>query len=171
MLSIVAGIIVLIGAITVLIWFIETSPIGGQGDWTFDQWTLNYVVGFLILIILWELLFVGVPAGLFFGVGGYVWWKILPEGEKQEFRDRQKKPKKHRARNSRGGGLSCLMFIAFCIYVAIDGNYDTQFGNLSYSYFIYSWLYTLMWILIILGIPAAIILLIIYFTVWRKKPE
>ncbi|GAG71575.1 unnamed protein product, partial [marine sediment metagenome] len=56
---IIACICLFIGALLVLIWYILTSPIGGQGEWTFDQWTLNYVVGFMIQIILWELLFVG----------------------------------------------------------------------------------------------------------------
>ena len=53
-LIIIAGIVLTIDAIMVLVWFIETSPIGGQGDWTFDQWTLNYVVLFMIFLVLWE---------------------------------------------------------------------------------------------------------------------
>lgn len=169
---IAAGICVLIGALLVVIWFIETSVIiGARGTWTFDQWTLNYVVGFIILIILWELLFVGVPTGLFFGIGGYLWWRRLPEDEKQEIKDRDKKKKEHKGlkQGGGGGGFGIIMFIAFCIYVAVDGNYNTLFGDLSYSYFIYSWLLTFMWMIIVLGIPAGIVLLIVYFTVWRKK--
>ncbi|MFX1595530.1 MAG: hypothetical protein ACFFBK_05660 [Promethearchaeota archaeon] len=168
---IIAGVCAAIGALLVLIWFIDTSPIGAYGSATIDQWKLDWVVGFIILIILWELLFVGVPAGLFFGVGGYLWWRRLPAEEKQEFKDREKK-EKHRARDAGGsGGFGFLMFIAYCIYIAVDGNYRTQFGDLPYTYWLSSWFLTLMWILIVLGIPAAIILIIVYFKVWRKKSE
>ena len=61
------------------------------------------------------------------------------------------------------------MFIAYCIYIAVDGNYNAQFGTQPYSYWIYSWLLTFMWIVIVLGIPVAIIALIWYFTKGRKK--
>lgn len=170
---IAAGICVVIGALLVLIWFIETSTLGGMGEWTFNDWTLNYVVGFIILIILWELLFVGIPTGLFFGVGGYLWWRRLPDEEKQEFKDRDKKEKEHKGLKTGGGGggFGLVMFIAFCIYVAVDGNYNARFADLPYSYFIYSWLLTFMWMIIVLGIPAGIVLLIVYFTVWRKKSK
>ena len=166
---IVAGVCAIVGAFLVVFWFIEMSPLGGQGTWTFNDWTLNYVVGFMILIILSELLFVGVPTGLFFGVGGYLWWRKLPEEEKQEFKDREKK-KTHRKREyGGGGGFSFFMFIAFCIYIAVDGNYNAAFGSRSYSYWILSWFYTMIWIFIVLGTPVAVILLIVYFTKWRKK--
>lgn len=169
---IVAVICVFVGALLVLIWFIETSPIGYQGAATFDQWKLDWVVGFIILIILWDLLFVGVPSVLFFGVGGYLWWRRLPEEEKQEFKDREKKSKKRKAQTwGGGGGFNFFMFIAYCIYIAVDGNYNTQFGDRSYTYWIASWFLTFMWILIIFGIPIGIILLIVYLTKWRKKSE
>jgi hypothetical protein len=168
---IIACICLFIGALLVLIWYILTSPIGGQGKWTFDLWTLNYVVGFMIQIILWELLFVGIPAVVFFGVGGYIWWSRLSAEEKAEYKAREK-TKKHRKRNAGGeGGGGLFMFIAYCIYMGVIGKYNTEFGAEDYSYWIFSWFYTLMWILIIFGIPIAIILVIVYFTVWRKKSE
>ena len=170
---VIAVIVCAIGALLVLVWFIESSPLGGQGEWTFNDWTLNYVVGFIILIILWELLLVAVPAALFFGLGGYLWWKKLPHEEKQVFKDREKKGKKYQHPKNVGGsgGFSLFMFIAYCIVIAIDGNYNTRFGQLDYSYFIYAWFFTFMWLLIIFGVPVVIILLIVYFKVWKKKLE
>jgi hypothetical protein len=171
MIAIIAGIVACLGAVLVVFWFMLTSPIGGQGTWFFNDWTLMHVVCFIILLILWELLFVGVPTGLFFGLGGYIWWRRLPDEEKQEFKARTKK-ETHRARNwGGGGGGGLFMFIAFCIFVAVDGFYDTQFSLLPYSYFVRAWFLTLMWIIIYFGIPAGVILLIVYFKVWRKKSE
>jgi len=166
---IIGGICLIIGALFVLFWFMETTPLGGQGTWTFNDWTLNYIVGFIILVILWELLFVGIPAGLFFGVGGYLWWRQLPEEEKQEFKARETT---HKNKDwCGGGGFSFFMFIAYCIYIAVDGNYNAPLGSQSYTYWIYSWFLTLMWIIIVLGIPVGIILLIVYFTKWRPKSK
>ena len=168
---IIAGVCIVTGAVLVLFWFIETSPIGLQGTATLDQWSLDWIVGFYILMILWELLFVGIPTVLFFGVGGYIFWSRLPDEEKQEHKARDKK-ESHRKRNAGGGGGgSFFMFIAYCIYIGIQGNYYAPFGSQPYSYWVYSWFLTIMWILIIFGIPICIILLIVYLTVWRKKSE
>ena len=166
-----ACVILFIVALWVIIAYINASPIGGMGTWTLNDWTLNYIVGFMIQIILWELLLVGLPAGIFFGLGGYFWWSRLSEEDKQEHKAREKK-NKHRKRNAGGsGGGSFFMFIAYCIYIATQGKYDTPFGNESYSYWVFAWFFTLMWIFIIIGIPVVIILIIVYFTVWRKKSE
>ncbi|MFX1376190.1 MAG: hypothetical protein ACFFA0_10280 [Promethearchaeota archaeon] len=171
LIAIIGAVCLFIGSIIVLIWFIETSPIGYQGSATFDQWKLDWVVGFIILIILWELLFIGVPAGLFYGIGGYLWWRGLPEEEKQEFKARDKKDKAYKAGKygGGGGGFGIFMFIAYCFYIGMDGNYHTQFGDRSYSYWLYSYMLTFIWVIIILGVPIGIICLILYFTKWRKK--
>ena len=175
--AIIAGVFVVIGGILVLFWFINTSPIGLQGQATFDQWRLDWVVGFMILLILWELLFVGISTGVFFGVGVYIYWSRLPEEERQEYKAREKK-NKHRKRNAGGGGgFSFFVFIAYCIYMGIQQSaaygsmYLAPFGSQPYSYWVYSWFLTIMWIFIIFGVPICIILLIVYFTVWRKKSE
>ncbi|MFX1591512.1 MAG: hypothetical protein ACFFCL_02355 [Promethearchaeota archaeon] len=165
-----AGVCAIVGLLLVLIWFIQTSPIGGQGTWTFNDWTLMHILCFIILLILWELLFVGLPTGLFFGVGGYIWWKRLPDEKKQEFKDREKKKRRTKEVGG-GGGFSFFMFIAYCMYIAVQGYYDVPFGTMPWSFWVYSWFLTFMWILIVLGIPALIIVIIVYFTVWRKKSE
>ena len=168
---IIAVVFAFIGALVVIIWFIETSPIGAQGTALIGDWSLDWIVGFYILVILFELLFVGIPAGLFFGVGGYIWWKRLPDEEKAEFKAREKK-NKHRKRNAGGsGGGGLLMFIAYAIYMGVQGNYYAPFSSQPYSYWVYGMFYTLMWMLIIFGIPICIILLIVYLTVWRNKSE
>ncbi|NVM36547.1 MAG: hypothetical protein HWN81_13200 [Candidatus Lokiarchaeota archaeon] len=168
---IIACVCVIIGALLVVFWIIEVNPFVHPRTGTFNDWTLNYIVGFIIQIILGELLFVGIPTGLFFGAGGYLWWRKLPAEEKQEFKEREKK-ETHRTKDyGGGGGFSFFMFIAYCIYIAVDGNYNATLGSQPYSYWVYSWFLTLMWIIIVLGIPAGIILLIVYFKVWRKKSE
>jgi len=172
---IAAGVCLAIGALLVFLWFINITPIGAiggiGGTLPIAQWTLEMVLLFMIFSFLFELLFVGVPAALFFGVGGYIWWRRLPAEEKQEFKDREKK-KTHRARNAGGGGGGgFFMFIAYYIYMFVQGFHTVQFGAVAYSFWIYHCFLTLMWIFIVLGIPALIIVIIVYFTVWRKKSE
>lgn len=166
------GIAACIGAVIVLIRFIETSPIGAQGTALIGDWNLDWIVGFTILIILWELLLVGAPCALVFGLGGYLWWRRLPEEEKQEFKDREKKEKAHRKEKyGGGGGGGLLIFIGYCLFHGIKGTYYTPFGAVLYSYWIFTWIETIMWFFIVLGIPAAIVIIIVYFTYWRKKTE
>ncbi len=168
---IAAGVFIVIGAIIVGIWFIETSPLGAYGAATFNAWSLNWVLGFVILLFLWELLFVGIPTGLFFGVGGYLWWRRLPDEEKAEIKARDKSKKHTKETVGGGGGFGIVMFIAYCLYHGIMGNYYTPFGTYSYAFWIYSYLLTIAWMLIVLGGLAIIILTIVYFAVWRKKKE
>ena len=165
-LCIAAIVILSIIAVNVVIWHIQTSPIGNYGNATFDQWSLDWIVRFFIMLILWELIFVGLPAGLIFGLGGYLWWQRLTDEEKSKFKEEDKK--NHKARGA--GGFGLFMFIAYCIYIAIDGNYYAPFGSQPYSYWVYSYLLTIGWLLIIVGIPAAIAGLI-YLRYWLNKPE
>ncbi len=169
---VVGAIIGFIGFTLVMIWFIESSPLGGYGKWTFDRWSLENVVGFLMLSIVWELLLVGIPAIAFFGVFGYLWWTNLSDETKEEFKslDADSKLKKGKKTQNKkyqsGGGGSFFLFIVMCIMVAIDGNWSTRFGDLSqgYSYFIYAYMFGMMWIGIIIVIPIVIAVVIYYLT-------
>ena len=166
---IVAGIIACIGFVLVFFSVIQTSTLGGKGTWTFDRWTLTYVIGFFIISTGWVLLVVGAPAAVFFGVFGYLWWKNLSDETKEECRalDKSEKQKRINNRAYQGGGGSFFTFIVVCIMVALDGNWNTQFGALDYSYFIYALFFGLMWIGIIIGIPVCIAVLIWYLV--KKK--
>ncbi len=162
--SIVGCVAAVAGAVLVLFWLIETSPIGAMGTATIGEWTLAWIWEFFIFLILWELLFVGIPVGVALGLGWYFWWKRLPAEERVEFRGRWRG-----RRTAEGGGFGFAMFIVYSIYIYIQGDFFTPFGDHPYSYWVYSWFLTLGWLLIIVGIPAAIILPIVYFKVWRKK--
>ncbi len=170
--AIIVAIVAFISAGFVLNSFMSTSYIGAQGTATIDQWTLDWIVGFLIQYTGWTLLIVGVPSALFFGLGGYLWWRRLPEEEKKEFKEREKKDKPRRKEKYGGGGGGGFgMFIAYCIYHLVNGTNNIQFGSTSYRYWIDTWFETLIWLFIYFGIPVLIILIIVYFTYWRKKSE
>lgn len=165
-LAIIAIVSLCVVAVWVFIWHIETSFIGDFGKATFNEWSLDWVVRFMIVLILWELLFVGIPAGLIFGLGGYIWWKGLPQDEKSMFKKQETKSNKRKG----AGGFGIVIFIFYCIYIALDGNYTAPFGSQHYSYWVYSYILTVLWILLIAGIPAVIVGLY-YLKKWLNKAE
>jgi uncharacterized BrkB/YihY/UPF0761 family membrane protein len=167
--AIIAGICVFIGALLVGFWFMEITPLGRGGAALVGEWRLNWVVGFMLLVTVFELLFVGVPAGLFFGLGGYLWWHNLAPEKKQVFKDREKKKTKRKQEYGGGGGFGFFMFLAYCIYHGMANTYNAPFSSHPYSYWVYTWFLTLMWIFIYFGIPVAIICIVLYFTKWKKK--
>ena len=162
--SIIGGAVAIAVSLLVLFWFIDTSTIGAMGTASIGEWTLAWIWEFFINLILWELLYVGLPVAVVFGVGLYLWWKRLPAEDKAEFKGRWRGKG-----TAEGGGFSFGMFIAYSIYMYINGDFYTPFGDFAYSYWVYAWFHTLAWLLVIIGIPVAIILTIVYFAVWRKK--
>ena len=160
----------IIGGILVLLLYIPASEVGGYGAWTFDEFSMGTAILWGLFLILWELLLVVLPTVAFFGIliGGY-WFKILPEDDKEELKKRNKESKEEKKKWERlrgkkyeggGGGFSFLLFIGVCIYVFVDGNWLTPFGSLSFSYFIFAYLTTFVWISIIFGIPLVILIIL-----------
>jgi len=170
--AIIGAVLAIIGAVLVLNVYISTSDIGTQGTATIDLWTLDWIVGFLIQYTGWTLLIVGVPSLLFFGLGGYLWYRGLSEEEKQEFKEREKKDKPRRKEKYGGGGGGGFgMFFAYCIFHLLNGTNNIQFGSISYRFWIDTWFSTLGWLFIFFGIPVIAILIVVYFAYWRKKSE
>lgn len=147
--AIIAGIIAVIAAGLVVAWFTNTTDIINKGAMTLDQMSMATLLWFALNLILWELLIVGIPTGITFGVGGYLWWNSLDDKQKKKFKDNNDK--------SNSNGITFFLFIAYVIYLFIDGNFYTPFGDLPLSYWITSYLWAAVWLGIIAGIPMTII--------------
>ena len=156
---------VIIGLL-VFLWYVQISPLGGNGTWTFDQWSVDTLGSFIIRVIFWEFLLVFLPFAAYFGGAfGLFWFKIMTEEERQEIRQRNDKEKERTAKRKKvgayggsgGGGFPFLLLIISLIIIWVDGNTYSPFGLLTYSYFIYVSLWSVFWVAICIGIPFAVI--------------
>jgi len=164
-LFVVAAILVSVGAVYVFLWSVGNAQSTGMVPATLGPWTMGHLVTFILHMILWEVLFIGVPV-ILAAVAGWLWWKKLPDEEKKEYRFFGTRSRA----TSGGGSISLLVLIAFCIKVFIDGNWNVAFATWTFDYLVYSLLWALIWISIIFGIP--IVLGIIWWInhELKKKP-
>jgi hypothetical protein len=147
----VVAIAALVGAIRVFLWFAGEAQASGLVPAKLGLWTMGHLVMFFIYLIFWELLFIGIPV-LLGAVAGWLWWRRLPAEERNEYHFNRR-----RSRRSRGGRwMSPLFFIAFCIKVYIDGNWNVAISTWTLDYVVISTVTILVWGLIIFGIPAVI---------------
>jgi hypothetical protein len=140
-----------IGAILVFLWFVGDAQSTGLVPSTLGLWTMGHLVTFILHAIFWELLLIGVPV-ILAAVTGWLWWKKLPDEEKKEYHFFGKRSRT----TSGGGGISLLFFIAFCIKVFIDGNWNVAIAAWTLDYVVGSMISILIWTVIIFGIPATI---------------
>ena len=86
------GLIVLgtiIGFILTLNEYISTSTIGGQGTWTFDQFSMGTGVEWIIFLFLWLLVLVGVPVLVITGfLVAIIWYEVFSPELKVEIKFR-----------------------------------------------------------------------------------
>jgi hypothetical protein len=151
-LFVVAVILASVGAIYVFLWFVSNAQSTAMVPTTLGLWTMGHLVTFILYAIFWELLLIGVPV-ILAAVAGWLWWRRLPSDEKKEYHFFGKRS---RATSGGGGAVSLLFFVAFCIKIFIDGNWNVAFATWTFDYLMYSMLWILIWILVIFGIPTAI---------------
>jgi hypothetical protein len=175
-LVVIFGLIILaaiIGAIFTLIWYVDTSTIGEQGTWTFDQFSMASAIEWIILLILWTLVIVGLPVLI---VGAIliaiVWFGIFSSEQREEIKSqikRDEEREKRFGRKSEGGGIfGFFMFVGVCIYIALDGHWNTEFGSLSFGYFINAYIAVFLWAVVIFGVGA--IIGILWFVTKYENP-
>ena len=152
---IIAAILAAIGAILVYLWFVGDAQSSGMVPATLGQWTMEHMVIFILHLIFWEVLFVGVPIAIA-AIVGWLWWKQIPEDERKEYKFFEGS---HKTRDG-GGAISFLFYIAFCIKIYIDGNWNTAIASWTLNYIVDSMISIIVWGAIIFGIPAIIIGLI-----------
>jgi hypothetical protein len=147
---VVAGILAVAGAVYVFWWFTENAQAIGLVPSTLNLWTMNNVVMFILNLIFWELVLIGIPVAVG-AILGWQWWKRLPAEEKKEHMF----GRRSRSRNA-GGAISPLLFIAFAIKVYVDGNWNSAISTWTLDYVVGSMVTILIWIAAIFAIPAII---------------
>jgi len=150
-LFIVGAVLASIGAILVFLWFVADSQSTGMVPTTLGPWTMGHIVTFILHLIFWELLLIGVPT-IIGAVAGWQWWKRLPDEEKGKYHFFGSSSRT----TGGGGGVSVLFFIAFCIKVFIDGNWNVAIASWTLDYAVGSMISILVWVLVIFGIPIAL---------------
>jgi hypothetical protein len=167
-LFVVGAILAVVGAIFVYLWFVGDAQLTGLVPSTLGLWSMGHLVAFLIYLILWEILLIGVPLILAVAAIIFLWWKKLPDEEREEYKRKHLFGKSSR-RSQGGEGISFLIFILFIIKVYLDGYWDVPFADWKFNYLVYTCLTAFLWVLIIFGIP--ILLGIIWWINHEMKKE
>ena len=164
-LFVVGAVLALVASVLVFLWFVGDAQSTGMVPMTLRFWTMSNLVTFILHLVFWELVLIGIPVGIA-AMGGWQWWKRLPDEEKKEYHFFSS-----RSRTTGGsGGISILFFIAFCIKVFIDGNWNVAISSWSLDYVVESMISILIWVAIIFGIPAAIGVILWINYIIKKKP-
>jgi len=152
---IVAAIVAVVGAILVFLWFAGNAQTTGLVPATLGLWTMGHLVSFLLWLILWEFLLIGIPIIIALAAIYFLWWKKLPVEERKEYRRGHLFGNRSR-RSDGGNAISFIIFIGLIIKVYIDGKWNTPFAAWTFNYLIYSILWIIIGIAIIIGIPIAL---------------
>ena len=162
----VAAILAFVGAVYVFLWFVGNVQSTGLVPAALGLWTMGNVVTFILHLIFWELLLIGIPA-IIGAAAGWQWWRRLPGEEKKEYHFFGR-----RSRTTSGGsGVSLLFFVAFCIKVYIDGNWNVAIASWTLDYVVGSVISILVWTVIIFGIPIALGLIVWIIMKWERSPR
>lgn len=149
---IAVAVVAVIGAVYVFLWFVEDALTTGLIPETLGLWSMGYFVTFIVRLIVWEIIFIGIPLIIVAALAYKLWWKQIPEKESKEYKKANLFGKRSR-RTDGEGAFSFFIFIVFCIKVYLDGNWGLHFGEWEFNYLVWSWLWALFWVAIIIGIP------------------
>jgi hypothetical protein len=138
------------GAVYVLSWFTGHAQSTGLVPSILDAWTMGNVINFILHLIFWELILIGIPVAIG-AIIAWQWWKRLP-AEEREYRIFGRGSRSRDA----GGAISTLLFIAFAIKVYFDGNWNVPMSTWTVDYVVGSMITILIWIAAIFAIPATI---------------
>jgi hypothetical protein len=151
------GIIIgaVIGVIYVFFWFVEDAQASSLVPEALGLWSMEHLIEFLLNLLFWEIVIIGIPLIIIIVLIYLLWWKKLPYDELQEYKQSHLFGKSSRTRDS-GTGISLFINIAFAIKVYLDGNWDKPFAEWKFDYLVQSYFTVLLWLLVIFGTPILI---------------
>ena len=127
---------------------------------TFNDWSFGLIFVYVLMLLLREFLLVVLPTlgvlGLLFCI---MWFTMSPEKrEELKILNKQEEERQKKSKKASGGASGCtgIVTIAFLIIMAVNGKWDTPFGNMDFQYFVITYLQALIWVALIIGIPVLI---------------
>ncbi|KYK22900.1 hypothetical protein AYK24_08260 [Thermoplasmatales archaeon SG8-52-4] len=154
-LFVVIAALVITSAVYVFLWFVQEAQVNNLVPITLNLWTIGDIVTFLIHLIFWLVIFIIIPVIVIIACIYILWWKKLPDKERKEYRHGHLFGKRSRWTDG-GGAVSLFINIVFIIKIYFDGNWDLPISTWKFDYLVYSYLWAIIWILVIFGIPIVI---------------
>ncbi|MFX0167945.1 MAG: hypothetical protein ACFE89_01200 [Candidatus Hodarchaeota archaeon] len=122
------------------------------------QWTVGYIFTFILQVIFWELVFVASWAIPILVVIFVLWYRKLPEEERQEYGLSPKRGADPR-RTEGGGFISFLIGVVWLIIVWFTGRWNLAFQAWTFNDWVYTGLAACLWVLLPLVIAGTIYLI------------
>ncbi len=110
----VAAVLAFIGSVYVFLWFVSNAQSSGLVPSSLGLWTIGNLLTFIVHLIFWELLLIGIPIAIA-GVIAWQWWRRIPDEKWGQYRF------SGRRRTSGGGGVGLFFFLVFSIKVYVGG--------------------------------------------------
>ena len=154
-LIVIGAIIAIIGAVYVFLWVVANSQCSELVPKVLEFWTMGHLVSFILNLLFWEVLFIVIPVIIAVVLVWRLWWKNLPDDERKEYHEKKLFGKRSKWADG-GGGFSLFINILFIIKVYLDGNWDKPIAKFTFDYLVYSYLWIIILLVIVCGIPIAI---------------
>ncbi|MFX1560464.1 MAG: hypothetical protein ACFFBL_07735 [Promethearchaeota archaeon] len=140
-------------AVLVFLWFIENAQTTALLPSTLGEFTVGYLITFILHVIFWELLLVGSWVLVIVVVIYLKWYNKLPEEE------RLGGPK--RGSREEGDAIGFLIGVFWLIIIWTSDRWDLAFNAWTLTDWVISWLTAVGWVFVVFGIPIGI-----YFIYW-----
>lgn len=143
-----------VAALLVFLWVVADAQATGLVPSGLGEWTVGYVLTFILHVILWELILVAswvIPLAL---AAFFLWYKKLPDEERRKY---EGGPRRSRSAGE-NGGFSFFVGLVWFVIVWIDGRWNLAFRDWTFNDLVYSWIAAGLVVLLIVGIPAMIYL-------------
>ncbi len=145
-------------ALLVLLWVIADMQTLGLIPATLGLWSVGHIITFILHLIFWELVLVGIWVIIVAAVLYLKWYNNLPEEDKF--------PKRERGRREEGDAFGFFIGITWLLIIWFTNRWDVTFNAWTINDWVFTWLSAVFIDLLIIGIPV-----LLYFIYWiRKEP-
>ena len=153
---IVVMVCAIIGAILVFLWVVQNTQLTGIVPESLGLWSMNSAIMFILNLLLWEFIYIGIPFIVFFLFVYGLWWRRLPELEQTEYKEKKLFSSSKSYKSDAGGAISFLTTVFFVFKIFLDGNWELPFATWNFNYLVYSYLWAFFWVAVVFGIPLLI---------------